>query len=54
MQLVYETVSGHVDDRETVDVIYFDYSKAFDLVNHEILLTKLRCIGIDDDILAWI
>ena len=52
--LVYETVSGLVDDGETVDVIYFDYSKAFDIVNHEILLTKLRCIGIDGDILAWI
>ena len=52
--IVYETVSGIVDNGGTVDVIYFDYSKAFDVVNHEILLTKLRSIGIKGEILAWI
>ena len=35
-------VSGLVDNGETVDVTYFDYSNSFDVVNHEILLTKLR------------
>lgn len=35
-------------------MIYFDYSKAFDVVNHEILLTKLRCLGINGQILSWV
>ena len=52
--LVYEEVSRLVDGGESVDVILFDYSKAFDVVNHEILLTKLKCVGIDGLILAWI
>ena len=52
--LVYERVSELVDNGEIVDVIYFDYSKVFDIVNHVILLTKLRGIGIDGKILAWI
>ena len=52
--LVYEEVSQSVDDGKLVDVILFDYSKAFDVVNHEILLTKLCHVGIDGHILAWI
>ena len=32
----------------------FDYSKAFDVVCHNVLLEKLQLIGIDDQLLAWI
>lgn len=52
--LVYEDVSKYVDDGRSVDVVLFDYSKAFDVVNHEILLTKLHHVGINGQILAWI
>ena len=45
--LVYEEVSQLVDDGKLVNVILFDYSKAFDVINHEILLTKLCYVGID-------
>ena len=37
-----------------VDLILFDFSKAFDLVNHDILLTKLSQIGIGGSVLLWI
>ena len=37
-----------------MDLILFDYSKAFDKVNHHILLTKLKCIGINGSLLQWI
>ena len=30
----------------TIDVIYLDYSKAFDTVNHRILLNKMKILGI--------
>ena len=52
--LVYEEVSACVDDGEVVDIVLCDYSKAFDVVCHSILLAKLSSIGIDGQILAWI
>ena len=52
--LVYEEVSAGVDKGNTVDVVLFDYSKAFDVVPHSILLNKLKLLGFDRDILRWI
>lgn len=40
--------------RSQVDVIYTDFSKAFDKVNHSILISKLYNIGIQDPFLSWI
>ena len=37
-----------------VDVIYLDFAKAFDKVNHGILLNKLKKIGINCKIGVWI
>ena len=37
-----------------VDVIYFDYSKAFDKVPHERLLHQLASFGITENIHSWI
>ena len=52
--LVYEEVSRCVDSDRLVDVVLFDYSKAFDVVRHQILLTKLHSIGVQGDILRWV
>ena len=52
--LVYAEVSKFVDEGRTVDLILFDYSKAFDVVCHDILLAKLQHIGIQGAILDWI
>ena len=52
--LVYEEIFRVVDSGKTVDLILFDYSKAFDKVCHQILLEKLKSIGIDGKILKWI
>ena len=38
----------------TVDVILFDFSKAFDVVVHELVVLKLSCLGIQGPILQWV
>lgn len=41
-----------LERRQQVDVIYLDFSKAFDRVSHEKLLFKLECLGIGGSLLA--
>ena len=43
-----------LDNRETIDVVYFDYKKAFDSVPHAKLLTKLGAYGVTGRILKWV
>ena len=45
--LVSDEISNGVDDDKVVDLILFDFSKAFDAVSHPILLAKLLCLGVD-------
>ena len=42
-----------LETRQQVDVIYLNFSKAFDRVAHEKLLFKLECLGISGSLLAW-
>ena len=37
-----------VDPGRAMDVVYFDFSKAFDTVSHNILVDKLRNCGINE------
>ena len=42
------------DTRNTyVRIVQLDFSKAFDLINHNILLDKLQVFGISAHILRW-
>jgi len=50
----YGGMTGWVDERRAVDVVYPDFSKAFDTVSHNILLGKLRKCGLDEWSVRWI
>ena len=54
MILVYNDISLWLDQGNAVDLILFDFSKAFDVVSHHILLVKLNQLGIDRNLIAWI
>uniref|UniRef100_A0A8B9ELZ8 Reverse transcriptase domain-containing protein n=1 Tax=Anser cygnoides TaxID=8845 RepID=A0A8B9ELZ8_ANSCY len=49
----YEDITGWIDDGKAVDVVYLDFSKAFDTVSHSILTAKLRKCGLDDQVVRW-
>ena len=52
--ITYDYVSRGIDKGRTVDLILFDFAKAFDVVCHALLLDKLRCIGISGRLLCWL
>ncbi|CAM4502351.1 unnamed protein product [Lepidochelys kempii] len=43
----YDEITGFVDERKAVDV-FLDFSKAFDMVSHSILVSKLKKYGLDE------
>ena len=52
--LVYDDVSKWLDNGSIIDLIMFDFAKAFDVVSHPVLLAKLSLIGIDTHLIYWI
>ncbi|KAK4810549.1 hypothetical protein QYF61_004512 [Mycteria americana] len=50
----YDKVTRLVDEGKAVDVVYLDFSKAFDMVSHSILLEKLAAHGLDGCTLRWV
>jgi len=49
-----DQVTHLADEGKPVDVLYLDFSKAFDTFPHSILLEKLAAHGLDGCILRWI
>ena len=43
----------NIDNGLLNGVIFVDLKKAFDAIDHKILLQKLRCYGVDDSALLW-
>ena len=52
--ITYDYVSRGIDEGKIIDLVLFDFAKAFDVVCHSILLDKLRCIGVGGRLLGWL
>ena len=52
--LFYDKVTCLVDEGKAVDVVYLEFSKAFDTVPHNILMEKLAAHGLDGRTLRWV
>lgn len=48
------SILNHIAAQTQVDAIYTDFSKAFDRVDHGLLLHKLKRLGFDDNFVLWL
>jgi hypothetical protein len=51
---VYHNIGQHLDSGGQTDVVYLDFSKAFDSVCHPLLIHKLRSFGFCGNLLSWL
>ncbi|PKU39027.1 rna-directed dna polymerase from mobile element jockey-like [Limosa lapponica baueri] len=47
-------ITGWIDEGRAVDVVYLDFSKAFDTVSHSIITDKLRKCRLEEWTVRWI
>ncbi|GAB0190170.1 mitochondrial enolase superfamily member 1 [Grus japonensis] len=50
----YDKETCLVDKGKAMDVVYLDFSKAFDTISHSIVLQKLAAHGLDGHTLHWV
>ena len=50
---VFDNLMNMIDSSTTVDMIYLDFSKSFDKVDHGIVLHKHRDLGITSNLGVW-
>ena len=50
----YEDNLRKLESGANVDIIYLDFAKAFDKVDHKILMRKLQIAGVNGKLLEWI
>ena len=49
-----ETVTYEMDKYNNMDIAYLDFAKAFDKVPRELLLLKIKSMGIHEQVTLWI
>jgi hypothetical protein len=52
VRLVDQLLLIDLDKNNVSGIVFVDYKKAFDLIDHQLLLRKLEVLGIGDDYLA--
>lgn len=50
---VFHDINKYLDSGQQTDVIYLDFSKAFDSVPHKLLTLKLKTFGFSGNLLNW-
>ena len=50
----FDMILDILDTGANADVVYLDFAKAFDKVDHKIVLSKMRSMGITGKIYEWI
>ena len=50
----YDEILNNLNEGYETDVLYLDYAKAFDKVDHKLLLQKLKAYGISGRLYDWI
>ena len=50
---VADNIYDHLDEGNSIIGIYLDLQKAFDTINHQILLHKLTYYGVRGTVLEW-
>ena len=48
-----DDILKHMDNKQVTGVVYLDLKKAFDTVNHQVLMKKLKRIGVQGQTLCW-
>jgi hypothetical protein len=51
---VCQDIADSLDNGGRIDAIIIDFSKVFDLVPHDRLLTKITASGVDSRVVIWI
>ena len=50
----YDSILSLLEESQWVQAVYLDFAKAFDKVDHSILLTKVKALGITGKIYSWL
>ena len=50
----YEDITSKPENGDDIDAIYLDFPKAFDKVDCNILLHKIKALNITEEILKWL
>ena len=48
-----DTILKHMDDKQVTGVVYLDLKKAFDTVSNQLLMKKLKSLGVHGRTLCW-